>query len=163
MKLAKDCLDIGLLTDTRDTLDFLSGEVGLGEPEALRVTRKVTQYRFDVGGSVVKANLVEELASERRSGYAGILIAKNGLEEPVELCGPGGLAVTLVPAATRESASSGSGSRSRISPGQPGTFATFSVGTPRATPCGSGEPWCCSKRAQTPSPPSKCRSAVGPT
>lgn len=97
MKLAKDCLDIGLTTDTQETLAFLADDVGLGPPEILPVTRKVTQHRFDVEGSVVKANLVSELPTERRSGYTGVRIARDDVGEPRRLVGPGGLEVVLVP------------------------------------------------------------------
>ena len=93
MKLAKDCLDVGCLSDDPALLDFFATEVGLGEPEVLRVTKRVTQHRFDVDGSVVKVNLVDRLETEERSGYRRVLIAAPG--ERRDLVGPDGIAVSV--------------------------------------------------------------------
>ncbi len=75
MELAKDCLDIGMLTDTPDLVDFVSVDVGLGEPEALPIASGVTQYRFDTRGSVIKVNVVDRLDTDSRSGLREVRIA----------------------------------------------------------------------------------------
>ena len=90
MKLAKDRLDVGLMTDDPAMIDFIRDDVGLGEPEVLPVTRTVTQHRFDVDRSVVKVNIVDGLETERRSGYAEAIIADATVDEPGTLTGPTG-------------------------------------------------------------------------
>jgi lactoylglutathione lyase len=97
VKLAKDRLDVGLMTQDPTMLDFMREEVGLGAPEVLPVTRAVTQHRFDVDGSVVKVNLVERLDTERRSGYAEVLIADPAAATTRSLAGPDGVTVSIVP------------------------------------------------------------------
>ena len=101
MKLAKDCLDIGLMTEDAEMIDFFAEEVGLGAPERLPVSRDMTQHRFDVAGSVVKVNVLPSLDTSERSGYRGIRIARAGLERPVQLAGPDGVRVELVPTGDR--------------------------------------------------------------
>lgn len=44
MRLAKDRLDVGLMTDDPEMAAFMADDVGLGDPEILRVTRTVTQH-----------------------------------------------------------------------------------------------------------------------
>jgi lactoylglutathione lyase len=97
MKLAKDRLDVGLMTTDEAMIDFMADEVGLGRPEVLRVNRAITQHRFDVDGSVVKVNIVDTLETDRRSGYAEVLIARAGESAPRSLIGPDDVAVTLAP------------------------------------------------------------------
>lgn len=97
MKLAKDRLDVGLMTDDPEMIDFMATAVGLGSPELLRVSRGLLQHRFDVDGSVVKVNLVERLDTDRRSGYRGIVIAEAGRTSPTVLTGPDGVEVRLAP------------------------------------------------------------------
>lgn len=107
MKLAKDCLDVGLLTDEPATIDFLRDDVGLGEPEILPVTRTVTQHRFDVEGSIVKANLVERLETESRSGYSAVWIADDAIDTIRDFEGPGGIRISRVPRGHRDVAQLG--------------------------------------------------------
>ena len=95
MKLAKDALDVGLLTDDEAMIEFFAQEVGLGEPELLRITRGVDQHRFDMMGSVIKVNVVAELQTEARSGYSAIVLADERLGAPRKLRGPDGVAVEI--------------------------------------------------------------------
>ncbi len=97
MRLAKDRLDVGLMTDQRAMIDFMADDVGLGDFEVLRVTRSVTQHRFDVDGSVVKVNIVDGLDTDRRSGYSEVIVADPAATEPRRLVGPDGVVVTVSP------------------------------------------------------------------
>lgn len=97
MELAKDRLDLGLMTDAPEMIDWISGDVGLGEPERLRVNRHVMQHRFDVDGSVLKVNVVDALDTDRRSGYRRAVIADAAASTPRVLTGPDGVEVEFVP------------------------------------------------------------------
>jgi len=97
MRLAKDRLDIGLLTDDRAMLAFMHDGVGLGPPEHLPIGEGVDQYRFDADGSVIKVNVVAGLPVERRSGYKEVLIADRSLAQPRTFTGPDGVVVSRVP------------------------------------------------------------------
>ncbi len=97
MKLAKDRLDIGLITDDRAMIEFMASEVGLGDPELLPVTKAMTQHRFDVDGSVVKVNLVEQLDATGRSGYSEIQIADARASAASLLVGPDEVRVRVAP------------------------------------------------------------------
>ena len=97
MKLAKDRLDVGLMTDDPAMLGFMADEVGLGVAEKLAVARGMDQYRFDVAGSVVKVNCVETLDTDRRSGYREIQIADPNAREPRLLVGPDEVRVRVAP------------------------------------------------------------------
>lgn len=101
-RLAKDRLDIGLITDDPEMVSFVSTDVGLGEPELLRINRSVMQHRFDLRGSVVKVNVVDGPVPQERSGYRELLIASSLLAseqatEPRSLMGPDDVAFRLVP------------------------------------------------------------------
>ncbi|MGI9603199.1 MAG: VOC family protein [Acidimicrobiales bacterium] len=97
MKLAKDRLDVGLMTDDIAMVEFMATDVGLGDPDVLPVTRTVTQHRFDVTGSVVKVNVVEGLDTTRRSGYSEVMVADPTAINPRRLVGPDDVVVTRVP------------------------------------------------------------------
>lgn len=96
MKFAKDCLDVGCMTDDPEVVDFFRDEVGLGEPELLRVSSTVDQYRFHLDGSIVKVNLVAGLETEHRSGYQEVALA-TGAPEVTALTGPDGISVLVGP------------------------------------------------------------------
>lgn len=96
-RFAKQRFDVGLVTDDPAMVDFVADEIGLGQPELLRVSRTTTQYRFDRNGSVVKVNVAETLDTDERSGFAELLLATPDLEEPTQLVGPDGVAFALVP------------------------------------------------------------------
>ena len=60
MRLAKDRLDIALMTDRVSVLEFWRDEVGIPLEEILPVRRGWVQYRFDLCDSVFKLNVVDD-------------------------------------------------------------------------------------------------------
>lgn len=96
-RFAKHRFDVGLVTDDPSIVDFVADEVGLGQPELLRVSRSTMQHRFDRNGSVVKVNVADKLETDERSGFAELLLATPGLAEPQQLTGPDGVEFSLVP------------------------------------------------------------------
>lgn len=96
-RFAKHRFDVGLVTDNSSMVDFVADEIGLGRPEVLRVSRTVTQHRFDRNGSVVKVNVAETLETDDRSGFAELLLTDASLDQPVRLEGPDDVAFSLVP------------------------------------------------------------------
>lgn len=97
MRLAKDRLDIGLITDNLDMLDFIGDDVGLGKPERLPVNKTMVQYRFDLDGSVIKINVVDELDASDQTGYRALIVANPGTTTPQMLIGPDDVSVEVVP------------------------------------------------------------------
>ena len=96
-RFAKPRFDVGLVTDDPLMVDFVADEIGLGEPELLRVSRTTTQHRFDRNGSVIKVNVAETLDTNERSGFTELLLVTPGLAEPQQLVGPDGVTFSLVP------------------------------------------------------------------
>lgn len=96
MRLAKDALDVGLLTDDPELCRFFQDAVGLAPPERLDVAPGVVQHRFDAVGSILKVNVVADLPIETRSGYREVLLAGEGFGAPRRLEGPDGIRVTIV-------------------------------------------------------------------
>ena len=96
-RFAKDRLDVGLMTDDPAMLTFMSETVGLGQPEILRVTRTSTQHRFDVRGSIVKINLVDQMTATARSGFRRVEIADADCTEPASFTGPDDVVISRVP------------------------------------------------------------------
>jgi hypothetical protein len=92
--IAKDGLDIGLLTTDPAMVAFFRDTVGLGAPEELPITPQVMQHRFAAGSSVIKINVAPAVGTAR-SGYRGIAVARE-VAGPVELVGPDD-SVTLAP------------------------------------------------------------------
>ncbi|HIG42776.1 MAG: VOC family protein [bacterium] len=102
MKLAKDCIDIGIQTNKREVqLSFWQDEVGLPFEELLKVGGGSHQLRHSLNGSIFKLNhsraALPDLASSGKSGYDELLIARDGLTEPKILVDPDGNKITLVP------------------------------------------------------------------
>ena len=97
MRMAKDALDVGLLTDDEAMLGFFEHEIGLAPPERLRVGPGVVQHRFAFEGSVLKVSLVASLPSEARSGYASVVLASDELGSPGTRTGPDDVRVEIVP------------------------------------------------------------------
>ena len=99
MNLAKPRVDIGLNTNRLDEmLAFWQGEMGVPFDHVLPIRRGVKQHRHDANGSVLKINShFEALPGTPPSGYAELLIARDGLAAPMHLRDPDGNAVTLVP------------------------------------------------------------------
>ncbi|HIG62654.1 MAG TPA: VOC family protein [Gammaproteobacteria bacterium] len=99
MELAKPYIDVGIQTNQRDAmLDFWGRQVGLPYEELLKVGGGNHQHRHSLNGSVFKLNhLRDELPSQTMSGYNGLLIASDDIEEPVTLYDPDRNRVTLIP------------------------------------------------------------------
>jgi len=98
MRLAKPCVDVGILTNRGQAqLAFWQQEVGLAFEERLPVTRGFVQMRHALNGSVFKLNLVEApLPESPPSGYRELWIARSGITEPRELIDVDGNRVVLV-------------------------------------------------------------------
>lgn len=96
-RFAKDRLDIGLMTDDPAMIEFVADEIGLGAPELLRVSRTVTQHRFDLRGSVVKVNIVPGLEATARSGFRELVLADATASQVRRLTGPDGVVFSIVP------------------------------------------------------------------
>jgi lactoylglutathione lyase len=99
MDLAKPRVDIGLNTNNLEAmLAFWQGEAGIPFDHVLPIRKGMKQHRHDANGSVLKVNHYEApLPDARPSGYAELIVAREGLTEPVRLSDPDGNAVTLVP------------------------------------------------------------------
>ncbi len=99
MRLAKNCLDIGLFTtNLQPMLEFWQQEVGLPFEELLPVGGGVHQHRHGLNGSVLKINNVRgDLPDSGPSGYRELFIAREGRRVPKRLTDPDGNRVTLIP------------------------------------------------------------------
>lgn len=96
-RFAKDRLDLGMMTDDPAMIDFVADKIGLGAPELLRLSRTVTQHRFDLRGSVVKVNIVPGLEATARSGFRELVVADDGVSEIHSSTGPDGVRISIVP------------------------------------------------------------------
>lgn len=99
MKLAKDCIDVGVQTNQPEAmLRFWQQEAGLPYEELLKVGGGTHQHRHSLNGSVFKLNSVRDpLPAGSLSGYRQLYVARPDLSEPVALTDPDGNKVTLVP------------------------------------------------------------------
>ncbi|MDZ7687013.1 MAG: VOC family protein [Gammaproteobacteria bacterium] len=99
MKLAKDCLDVGVQTNNREAmLAFWGEEVGLPYDELLKVGGGNHQHRHSMNGSIFKLNhLRDALPSDDPTGYSELLIGRDDITAPRTLLDPDGNRVTLVP------------------------------------------------------------------
>ena len=99
MRLAKNCIDVGILTNRGEAqLAFWQNEVGLPFEERLPVRRGFVQMRHGMNGSVFKLNVVEAPIPESPPcGYRELWIAREGVEAPRALVDPDGNRVVLVP------------------------------------------------------------------
>src|SRR5436190_12745953 len=102
MDLAKPRVDVGLNTNNLEPmLAFWQNEVGARFDHVLPIAKGMKQHRHDINGSVLKINHYRDALPERTaSGYAEVLIAREGLTQPRTLHDPDGNAVTLVPPGT---------------------------------------------------------------
>ena len=99
MKLAKQHIDVGYQTNRIEAmLRFWQQEVGLVFEELLAINATDKQHRHALNGSVFKLNEVAaELTTSDPTGYTGLLIAEESVEEPISLYDPDNNRVTLVP------------------------------------------------------------------
>lgn len=102
MKLSKPRVDIGLNTNTLETiLSFWQNEVGAAFDHVLPIQTGVRQHRHDINGSVLKINHYREpLRDQPPSGYREVLIAREGLAVTRSMTDPDGNRVSLVPTGT---------------------------------------------------------------
>lgn len=99
MKLAKNAIDVGIYTNQREEqLSFWQEQVGLPFEELLKVGGGSHQLRHGLNGSIFKMNHTREtLSHDDPTGYSELIIAKEGLAEPVKLVDHDGNPVQLVP------------------------------------------------------------------
>ena len=99
MELAKKNIDVGLSTNHLEPmLEFWQQQAGLRFDHVLPVRRGQKQYRHDALGSVIKLNHhVEPLPDAAPSGYRELVIAREGVREPLAMVDPDGNRVQLVP------------------------------------------------------------------
>jgi lactoylglutathione lyase len=99
MQLAKNVIDVGLSTNKLEPmLQFWQQQAGLHFDHVLPVRRGQKQYRHDAQGSVIKLNHhVEPLPEAAPSGYRELIIARDGVREPLAMVDPDGNRVQLVP------------------------------------------------------------------
>lgn len=99
MELAKPRIDIGLATHALEPmLAFWRDEAGAAFDHLLPIRKGLNQYRHDLMGSVLKINHLEPPPPRNPpSGYAELLIARDGLAAPRALTDPDGNRVSLVP------------------------------------------------------------------
>jgi lactoylglutathione lyase len=99
MRLAKPCIDVGILTNRGEAqLAFWQREVGLPFEERLPIRRGFVQMRHGMNGSVFKLNVVEaKVPDSPLAGYRELWIARDGLTAPRALVDPDGNPVVLVP------------------------------------------------------------------
>lgn len=99
MDLAKPRIDIGLSTNAlAPMLAFWRDEAGAAFDHVLPIRPGMDQHRHDVLGSVLKINhLAAPLPATPPSGYAELLVAREGLAAPRALADPDGNRVSLVP------------------------------------------------------------------
>ena len=103
MRLAKDCVDVGLYTGDWPPFQTFYGEtLGLAYEELLKVGGGVHQHRYSLRGSVLKVNASRDPLPASASGYRRLLVAagEDG-EAPRSLVDPGGLDVVAVAPGTR--------------------------------------------------------------
>jgi catechol 2,3-dioxygenase-like lactoylglutathione lyase family enzyme len=95
VKLAKDCVDVGLYTNRYEAMQaFYCDQLGLLYEELLKVGGGVHQHRLGVRGSVLKVNHSRQLLDEGRTNFVGLEI--NGPESQ-HLRDPDGTEVTVSP------------------------------------------------------------------
>ena len=99
MRLAKPCIDVGIMTNRGDEqLEFWQQEVGLPFEERLPVRRGFVQMRHAMNGSVFKLNVLESpIPTTPASGYRELWIAREGVQTHRELEDPDGNRVVIVP------------------------------------------------------------------
>ena len=101
IEIVKDQLDVGLVSDRLDVVDFWRDEAGLAFDHLLRIARGHDQHRFVEAGSVVKVNIREKIEGDQRSGIEELLIARSDLDTTRPLADPDGNRVCFVPVGTQ--------------------------------------------------------------
>ena len=98
MNLAKPYIDVGLYCRDREAMTtFWQQEIGLAFESLLKLGGGGQQWRHDLSGSILKINHQRHgLLAATASGYDGIVVADETVDEPVTLIDPEGNRVTLV-------------------------------------------------------------------
>ena len=98
MNLAKPYIDVGLYCRDREAVTaFWQQEVGLAFESLLKLGGGAQQWRHDLSGSILKINHQRDgLLDAVASGYDGIVVADETVDEPVTMTDPEGNRVTLV-------------------------------------------------------------------
>jgi catechol 2,3-dioxygenase-like lactoylglutathione lyase family enzyme len=99
MDLAKDCIDVGLMTNHLDEMRaFYAERIGLPYEELLPVGGGVKQYRYGLLGSVLKINHSRDpLPARIAGGYSRLSIAHGDATGVTSLSDPDGNQIELVP------------------------------------------------------------------
>ena len=99
MELAKDCIDVGLMTNQLDEMRaFYTERIKLPYEELLPVGGGVRQYRYGLLGSVLKINHSRDpLPTRMAGGYRRLSIAHGDATEISSLADPDGNQIQLVP------------------------------------------------------------------
>lgn len=97
IEIVKSQLDVGLISERAEVVDYWRDEAGLVYDHALPVRRGQVQHRFDERGTVVKVNVVDGPIGDQRSGIREVLIARDGLEAPDAKADPDGNRMVFVP------------------------------------------------------------------
>lgn len=100
IEIVKEQLDVGLVSENPEVVDFWRDEAGLVFDHSIPVVKGQVQYRFDERGTVVKVNVRDALSGDQRSGIQELLIARDDLEAPRKMADPDGNRVVFVPTGT---------------------------------------------------------------
>jgi len=99
MDLAKDCIDVGLMTNQLEEMRaFYAERIGLPYEEMLPVGNGTRQHRYGLLGSVLKINHSRDPLPPRiAGGYSRLTIADQRTPIPFALSDPDGNPIQLVP------------------------------------------------------------------
>ncbi|HEX4107096.1 MAG TPA: VOC family protein [Solirubrobacteraceae bacterium] len=97
MELAKDRLDVALVSDRIEVSAFYRGQAGVELEEVLPLQSGWDQHRHTLAGSVLKVNIRTDRELQGRSAIAEILAVREGLDEPRGYIDPDGTVLTRVP------------------------------------------------------------------
>lgn len=95
MRLAKECLDVGIYTDRYEELRrFYADNLGLPYEELLKAGRGIHQHRLNLRGSVLKLNSSREPLEDTPTNFLKLDMASDERRTTVD---PDGTKVTLTP------------------------------------------------------------------
>ena len=96
-RVTKPLLDIGLFSDNPEMLEFYDHTVSMPFVELIQHSPTYQERFYSVHSASLKINYSLEPMADGTSGYRGLLVARDSLDEPVALIDPDGSTVTLVP------------------------------------------------------------------
>jgi catechol 2,3-dioxygenase-like lactoylglutathione lyase family enzyme len=99
--ITRNLLDIGLFSDNPAMLEFYEHELGLPLHDVLQHSPTYQERFYSVNGASLKINYSTAPMAPGTSGYRGLLIARDDVEQAITRHDPDGLAVTLVPTGER--------------------------------------------------------------